>query len=57
MKAVKIVAVDRPTGLAFSLGNTLYATAMGAPDADGKAVASDKGASDKGTLLKITGEF
>jgi hypothetical protein len=57
MKAVKIVAVDRPTGLAFSLGNTLYATAIGAPEVDGKAVASDKGASDKGTLLKITGDL
>jgi sugar lactone lactonase YvrE len=52
MKAVKIVAVDRPTGLAFSLGNTLYVTAMGAPEADGKPVISDKG-----TLLKISGEF
>jgi len=52
MKAVKVLAVDRPTALAFSVGNVLYATAFGKQDGDAKNAADNEG-----TLLKIKGDF
>jgi hypothetical protein len=52
MKSVKVLAVERPTALAFTVGNTLYATALGKADGEGKGAVNDKG-----TLLKITGDL
>jgi hypothetical protein len=46
-EAVKIVSVDRPTGMAFGPDGTLYATALGKTD----------GEENSGVLLKLLGNF
>jgi DNA-binding beta-propeller fold protein YncE len=55
VKAVKIASLERPTALAFTADNTLYAVALGESEKDGDE--SGKDAPRKGVLVKITGDL
>jgi hypothetical protein len=55
VKAVKIASLERPTALAFTAENTLYAAALGPAAKDGDK--QDKEAPKQGVLVKITGDL
>lgn len=55
VKAIKIASLQRPTALAFTADNTLYAVALGAADKDGDK--QNKDAPKTGVLVKITGDL